>query len=84
MSNGTRKFDSFHLHHLQLVTTIEDTHMPATTELILEQIKSLEEKITEMKTLGAPTMYLDAELTSLKRKLNSANDNLNESRILKG
>jgi hypothetical protein len=59
--------------------------MSASTELLLEQIKSTEEAIVAAETNKQPTSSLKQDLKSLRKKLHAANEALTEGKtLLKG
>ena len=59
--------------------------MPATTEMLTEQITQLKEQISSKKKNGLDTLELEQQVSELTRRLMSASAALNENRqILKG
>ena len=58
--------------------------MPATNELLLEQINALNEQIVAAERSGQPTAALKEQLRKLSEQFNSSMAALNESKILKG
>ena len=59
--------------------------MSATTQILIEQISQLKERIASARRLGQDSSDLEAQCAELSKKLVSASEALNESRqILKG
>jgi len=59
--------------------------MSATTELLAEELRTLETQIKEATVRGEDTLGLSKRLSELRSELFKANDALNENRqILKG
>lgn len=58
--------------------------MPASTELLLEQINSLQSQITAAERDGQPVEDLKARLRQLGEQFKQSTQALNESKVLKG
>ena len=59
--------------------------MPASTERLVERIRSVEEAISAVEATGGDTSVLKNELLELQRRLQVASEALTEGkRILKG
>jgi len=59
--------------------------MSATTQILIEQISQLKERIASARRLGQNTAELETQCSELSKKLTAASEALNEGRqILKG
>lgn len=59
--------------------------MSATTELLSEQIKQMEDAITQAKEAGLDTTSLEKQLQDLRERFQRANEGVNDNKqLLKG
>lgn len=59
--------------------------MPASTEVLLEQIKQVEKAIKTAEALGDDSSLLKKDLENLNRQFSACNNALNENKqVLKG
>jgi hypothetical protein len=58
--------------------------MPASSELLLEQINDLKQRLVEAERSGQPTEQLKEQLRVLGEQFNKSMQALNESKVLKG